>query len=522
MLKAAERIVEVGAMAEATSEDRGPDLAGGIALSDLPDGGMLRGEVAGEAVLLARRGEEVFAVGATCTHYHGPLAEGLMVDDTIRCPWHHACFSLRTGDPLRAPALDPIPCYRVERAGGRVFVREKLARAAPKPRATPTLRKIAIVGGGAAGNAAAETLRAEGYGGEITMFSADGDLPCDRPNLSKDFLAGSAPEEWVFLRSADFYRERAITVELGKRVAGLDAGKRELRIDDGRRLAFDAILLATGAAARRLKIPGAEAGHVLTLRSVADSRAIIARAGEGRRCAIIGASFIGLEAAAALSARGIAVSVVAPEAVPMERVLGPDLGAFLRALHEEHGVAFHLGSGVAAIGAEEVTLTGGEHVAADFVLLGVGVTPETTLAAEAGLAVGDGVLVDAFLETSAPGIYAAGDIASWPDRLSGERIRIEHWVVAERQGRIAARNMLGMAERCDIVPFFWTQQYDVSISYVGHAALWDRAELEGSPAERDCRVRYVSKGHTCAVATIFRDGESLAAELAFEKALALE
>ncbi len=507
-------------MAEATSGDHGPDFAGGVKLDHLKDGGLLAGEAAGEAVLLARRGEEVFAVGATCTHYHGPLAEGLMVGETIRCPWHHACFSLRTGDAVRAPALDPIPCYRVEREGGRVFVREKLARAEPKPRRTPTLRRIAIVGGGAAGNAAAETLRAEGYGGEITMFSAVGDLPCDRPNLSKDYLAGSAPEEWVFLRPADFYRERAITIELGTRVVGLDAHARELRIADGRRLGFDAILLATGAAARRITVPGAELPHVRTLRSVADCREIIAQAGEGRRALIVGASFIGLEAAAALSTRGVAASVVAPEAVPMERVLGADLGAFLRALHEEHGVAFHLGSGVASIGPEAVTLTGGERVAADLVLLGVGVAPETALAAEAGLAMGNGVLVDAFLQTSAPGIFAAGDIACWPDKLSGERIRIEHWVVAGRQGRIAARNILGSGERCDIVPFFWTQQYDVSLSYVGHAAQWDRAELEGSPQERDCRVSYFSKGRKCAVATIFRDGESLAEERTFEEALA--
>ncbi|MGH7082893.1 MAG: FAD-dependent oxidoreductase, partial [Acetobacteraceae bacterium] len=490
-----------------------------------PDNGLLAGQFGGEAVLLARHGNEVFAIGATCTHYQGPLAEGLKVGDTIRCPWHHACFSLRTGDRLRAPALDPVPCYRVEQSEGRIFVREKLARKAPERRATTSLKRIGIVGGGAAGNAAAETLRAEGYGGEITLFSADGDLPCDRPNLSKDFLAGSAPEEWVTLRSADFYREHKITIELGKAVAGLDARSRTLRLAGGERHAFDAIVLATGALPRRLDVPGAKLAHVRTLRSLADCRGIISaaaenRPGEHRNVVVIGASFIGLEAAAALNTRGASVSVVAPERVPMERVLGADLGKFIQELHEEHGVTFHLGTGVASISEREVALANGRRLPADLVLCGVGVAPETSLATAAGLSVGNGVLVDQFLETSAPGIFAAGDIASWPDRLSGERLRIEHWVVAERQGAIAAGNILGKRERCNIVPFFWTQQYDVSVSYVGHAQNFDRAELDGSPSERDCRVSYFSQGRKRAVATIFRDGESLAEELAFEKALA--
>ncbi|MGH7067377.1 MAG: FAD-dependent oxidoreductase [Acetobacteraceae bacterium] len=507
-------------MAEATEGDHGPDLAQGVAVSDLPDNGLLAGQFGGEAVLLARHGDEVFAIGAVCTHYQGPLAEGLKVGDTVRCPWHHACFSLRTGDPLRPPALDPVACYRVEQKEGRIFVREKLPRRAPERRATPSLKRVAIVGGGAAGNAAAEALRAEGYGGEIDLFSADADLPCDRPNLSKDFLAGSAPEEWVTLRSAEFYREHKITIALGKPVAGLDARGRALRLADGSRHAFDAILLATGAQARRLEVPGAKLPHVLTLRSLADCRRIIAGAGEHRHVVVIGASFIGLEAAAALSTRGAVVSVVAPERVPMERVLGADLGKFLQELHEEHGVTFHLGTGVASITDREVMLANQERLPADLVVCGVGVIPETSLATAAGLSVGNGVLVDAFLETSAPGIFAAGDIACWPDRLSGERLRIEHWVVAERQGKIVARNMLGRRERCDIVPFFWTQQYDVSLAYVGHAADFDRVALDGSPRERDCRVSYFSQGRKRAVATIFRDGDSLAEELSFEKALA--
>ncbi|HUA76274.1 MAG TPA: FAD-dependent oxidoreductase [Acetobacteraceae bacterium] len=511
-------------MAEESSELPGPDFAAGIEAGAVADGAMLLGHAGGEAVLLARRGDEFFAVGASCSHYHGPLAEGLMVGETVRCPWHHACFSLRTGAALRAPALDPLPCWQVERAGQQVFVRGRRAPAAPAPppATASTPRRIVIVGGGAAGNAAAEGLRAEGYGGEITLVGAEPALPCDRPNLSKDFLAGSAPEEWVFLRSADFYRERGITLALGAKAVGLDPGARSLRLADGRMLPWDALLLATGAVPRRLPVPGGDLPHVFTLRSLADCRAIIARAGTARAAVVVGASFIGLEAAASLATRGLSVAVVAPEAVPMAGVLGPELGAFLKALHEAHGVAFHLGTRPQAITERVVRLADGSELPADLVLVGIGVKPDTSLAEAAGLAVDDGVLVDEFLASSAPGIFAAGDIARWPDwrgpdRRGAERMRIEHWVVAERQGKIAAGNMLGLGERCDIVPFFWTQQYDVSISYVGHAPRWDRVELAGLPEARDCRAAYFTAGRKSAVATIFRDLESLEAEAAFER-----
>ncbi len=504
-------------MGEETPEPVGPDFAAGIDAAALAEGAMLLGHAGGEAVLLARRGVEWFAVGASCSHYHGPLAEGLMVGETVRCPWHHACFSLRDGAALRAPALDPLPSWRVEQAGGRVFVREKRAAPAPKRPAGATQRRIVIVGGGAAGNAAAETLRAEGYGGELVLVSGEPTLPCDRPNLSKDFLAGSAPEEWVFLRPAEFYRERGISLELGTQVVSLDPGAREIRLADGRALAWDALLLATGAVPRRLAVPGGDLPHVFTLRSLADCRAIIARAGAARSAVVVGASFIGLEAAASLATRGLAVTVVAPEALPMAGMLGPELGAFFKGLHEAHGVVFHLGTTPQAITERAVRLASGAELPAELVLVGIGVRPETGLAAAAGLAVADGVLVDEFLAASAPGIFAAGDIASWPDRRSERRLRIEHWVVAGRQGRIAARNMLGLGESCDIVPFFWTQQYDVSLSYVGHAARWDRIEVTGSPEARDCAVSYFTAGRKVAVATIFRDLESLEAEAAFER-----
>ena len=499
----------------------GPDLRQGVALGDLPDGGMLAGHAGGEAVLLVRRGEDVFAVGAICTHYGGPLAEGLVVGETVRCPWHHACFSLRTGEALRAPALNPVSCWRVERRGGAVYVQEKLEPPMPRALTSPSLpRSVVMVGGGAAASAAAETLRNEGYPGRITMLSADNSVPYDRPNLSKGYLAGSAEEDWIPLRSMDFYKEHDIDLKLRACVAEVDPASRKLRLVEGSELAFDALLLATGAEPVRVNLAGGDLAHVHYLRTLADSRAIIANAQASRRAVVLGASFIGLEVAASLRARNIEVDVVAPETIPMERILGADAGNFLRRLHEAHGVKFHLGTTAASITARSVRLENGENVEADLVVIGVGVRPSTSLAEHAGLSIDRGVVVNEYLETSAPGIFAAGDIARWPDRLTGESIQVEHFIVAERQGQTAARNILGAREQFDAIPFFWTEQYDLQIAYVGHAERWDKAEIEGSLDARDCAISYLRGGKKLAVATIGRDIAGLEAEAAFERAIA--
>jgi NADPH-dependent 2,4-dienoyl-CoA reductase/sulfur reductase-like enzyme/nitrite reductase/ring-hydroxylating ferredoxin subunit len=505
-------------MTEGTSAPGGPDLTGGIDLAQLGDNAMVFGHVGAEPVLLVRQGEEIFAIGNSCSHYHGPLNEGLVVGDTIRCPWHHACFSLRTGERLRAPALDAVPCWRVERQGNLAYVREKreqAASAAPRP-AAGAPRSIVIVGGGAAGNSAAETLRREGFAGRVVMLSADAALPCDRPNLSKDYLAGNAPEEWVPLRPAEFYREHGIELHLGARVAAIDRTNRRLELQDGSAHAYDKLLIATGAEPVRLDLPGSDLPHVHYLRSLADSRAIIAQTATARRAVVVGASFIGLEVAAALRARQLEVHVVAPETIPMERIMGAEIGSLVRTIHEQHGVHFHLGTTAVAIGPRSVTLKGGEKLAADLVVVGVGVRPALGLAETAGLAIDRGVAVDRYLQTSDPGIFAAGDIARWPDPHSGENIRVEHWVVAQRQGQTAARNMIGREEPFDAVPFFWSMHYDVSILYVGHAEKWDAVEIDGQVDAQDCRATYRRAGRTLAVATIGRDLENLRAEVEFE------
>jgi NADPH-dependent 2,4-dienoyl-CoA reductase/sulfur reductase-like enzyme/nitrite reductase/ring-hydroxylating ferredoxin subunit len=498
----------------------GPDLTRGIPATSLKPGGSITGQVDGEAVLLVRQGDEWFAIGAVCSHYGGPLGEGLVVGDTVRCPWHHACFSLRTGEALRPPALHDLACYRVEVADHTVRVTGKVSSTTVH---TPARQdglpdSVLIVGGGAAGDSAAATLRREGYAGPITIVDPDADAPYDRPNCSKDYLAGNAPEDWLPLRPPEWDRDHGVERLRGRRVMAVRPRDRRVELDDGGTRDYGALLLATGATPVRLG-PEVDRGGAAVhyLRSLRDSRAIIAAAREGGRAVVIGASFIGLEVAASLRARKLEVDVVAPDRRPLERVMGPELGDFIRSLHEEHGVRFHLERKPAAIDGAGVTLDSGERLPADLVVAGIGVRPNLELAQAAGLDLDRGISVNERLETSAPGIYAAGDIARWPDPHTGERIRVEHWVVAQRQGQTAAYNMLGLGRRFDAVPFFWSQHYDVSINYVGHAERWDVLDLDGDPSARDCAVWFRRGDRTYAVATIFRDQASLETEAALER-----
>jgi len=495
------------------------DLGAGVPVSDLPGGGMLAGRVGDEEVVLVRSGEEFFAVANHCTHYGGALSDGLLVGRTVRCPLHHACFDLRTGEALRTPAFDSLSSWRVERQGDRIFVREKLDPAPARPALSgPTLpESILIVGGGAAGLAAADAARRAGYDRPVTILSAEADPPIDRPNLSKDFLAGGMPDDWMPLRPPAYYDERGIELVLGARVVSIDAARRTVTLEDGKTRSFGALLLATGADPIRLPIPGADGSRVHYLRSFADGRALAEKAGSAGHVVIAGASFIGLEVAASLRARGIAVDVVAPESAPLERVMGKEIGAYARRVHEAHGVRFHLGESVARVDDRAVTLKSGRTLDADLVVMGVGVRPSIALAESAGLRMDRGVAVDEHLETSVPGIFAAGDIARWPDRGTGGRIRVEHWVVAERQGSTAARNMLGLREPFHDVPYFWSQHYDASIRYVGHAEGWDDVKIDGDPAgEGGFAASFFRGGRRLAVATLARDRASLEAEVAME------
>jgi NADPH-dependent 2,4-dienoyl-CoA reductase/sulfur reductase-like enzyme len=320
------------------------------------------------------------------------------------------------------------------------------------------------------------------------------------------------------LRPVEFYQQQSIDLLLRAEVAEIDVKARQVILGGGRSIAFDKLLLATGAEPVRIAIPGADRPHVHVLRSLGNSRAIIAGAKAARRAVVIGASFIGLEVAAALRAREIEVHVVAPERRPLERVLGEEYGDFIRELHEDHGVVFHLGETPAAIEEANVKLTGGMALPADLVVVGIGVRPRLQLAERAGLAIDRGVVVNEYLQTSMPDIFAAGDIARWPDPHTGEALRIEHWVVAERQGQTAARNMLSQRERFSDVPFFWSQHYDVPINYIGHAERFDDVAIEGEIKSRDCLVRYRRDGKVVAVASIFRDLANLMEEVVMERA----
>ena len=503
----------------------GPDLTQGIADAELADG-LLVGHVGDEAVLLARSGAEIFAVAPTCTHYGGPLADGLLAAETVRCPWHHACFSLRTGEALHAPAFAPLSSWEVEQRDGKIFVVRKRTAPASDPArhrapASDQAERIIIIGGGAAGFAAAEMLRRETFGGSIVMLSSDDAPPVDRPNLSKDFLAGNAPEDWVPMRPDSYYAETAIDLRLSAPVTGIDVSGHEVTLASGERLAYDRLLLAPGAEPVRLSVPGADQSNVLVLRSLADCRAIIAHAKTARRAVVLGASFIGLEVAASLRARNIEVHVVAPDQRPMERILGAEMGEFVRSLHAEHGVVFHLEELVTSINGKDVKLRSGKTLTADFLVAGIGVRPRLELAQKAGLAIDRGVVVDQYLKTSAPDVFAAGDVARWPDGYSRHAIRVEHWVVAQRQGQVAARNMLGYREKFAAAPFFWSQHYDVPINYVGHAEKWDELVIDGDIAAKDCLVRYKAEGRLLAVASINRDIDSLKSELRMENAAAV-
>jgi NADPH-dependent 2,4-dienoyl-CoA reductase/sulfur reductase-like enzyme/nitrite reductase/ring-hydroxylating ferredoxin subunit len=497
----------------------GPDLAVGAPAADLPEGGKLVGRAGDEEVLVARIGGALFAVGARCTHYQGPLGEGLIVGDTVQCPWHHARFCLRTGEARGAPAIDPVKRWEVREGDGLIRV---LGEAAPaptptKPKAAGGPRRVVIVGGGAAGFAAAEMLRRRGFDGALTLLSADADAPYDRPNCSKDYLAGQAPAEWMPLRGESWYADNDIDLQLRAEASSLDVAGRTVALKDGRSFGYDALLLATGAEPVRLPLDGFAGPDVHVLRSLRDADALITAAERGRRVAVVGASFIGLEVSAALRGRGLEVQVAAPETIPLARVMGDDLGRWVQALHEQAGIVFHLGRGVRGWADGGLTLDDGTTIAADWLVLGVGVRPRTQLAEVAGLKVDRGIVVDRHLRTSAPGVCAAGDVARYPDPRTGELIRVEHWVHAERQGQHVARTILGDETPYADAPFFWSAHQDATIRYVGHAEAFDPPILDGSLERRDAEVRFLSGGRLAALATVGRDLRALQAGVELER-----
>lgn len=501
-------------MADA-SDLNGPDLANeGLRLDELAGGVCRVGHFDGKPVVVVKTNDGLRAVAGSCTHYGGPLGEGICVDGEIRCPWHHAAFDLTTGEAVGAPALNPIPVYEVAERDGRVFVAG--SKEAPDHSRTPATSpdSVVIAGSGAAGAAAAEALRRYGYAGPITLIGKE--APVDRPNLSKDYLAGTAPEEWLPLRSGSFYADAGIEFVTDVEITSIDRDGRFVHLDNGETVGYDALLLALGAEPRRLPVPGGDLRHVHLLRTLEDSRRIIAALEDTQHAVVVGAGFIGLEVAASLRHRGIEVTVIAPEEIPLARVIGETLGRFVLDLHRSKGVGFRLERGVSEIREGEVVLDDGSTVPADLVVVGIGVAPRTQLAEAAGLEVDNGVVVDDRLRTGDPHIWAAGDIARYPSE-DGRSVRVEHWVLAERHGQAAARNILGHDQPFTDPPFFWSQHYDVPINVTGHLAGWEEETVVGDPANRDVIVGFRRGGKVSAVASIYRDVESLKAEHALAR-----
>ena len=492
-----------------------------VKTSDLQAGEMKEVSVAETRVLLARVGDRFHAVSAACPHYGAPLVEGVLSGERVVCPWHHACFNVTDGELEEPPALDALVSYDVRVEDEHVYVsipektqdRRTPPMAAYDPAADP--RRFVIIGAGAAGYAAAQTLREEGFRGRVCMITREDRAPYDRPNLSKDYLHGHAEPEWMPLRSDEFFDEHGIELFRNKEVTRVDARLKMITFEGGDTLGYDALLIATGGSPVRLNIPGSDLKNICSLRSFADADSIISLADSSSRVVVIGASFIGMEAAYSLRERGLEVTVIAPSKEPFESTLGQEVGALFRRLHESHGVRFKLGSIIYSFEGshkvEAVVLDSGERIETNMVVVGVGVRPSTSFLEGVALDEDGGVMVDSRLR-AAEGLYAAGDIACFPDPRARTRAQIAHWRTAEQQGRVAARNMAGRDEPFDSVPFFWSRQFDAGLLYVGYAPAWDYIIYRGEVSSRDFLAFYVKDNRVLAVAGMNRDREMAAAE----------
>jgi NADPH-dependent 2,4-dienoyl-CoA reductase/sulfur reductase-like enzyme/nitrite reductase/ring-hydroxylating ferredoxin subunit len=490
--------------------------------SDLKSGEMKEVAAGDTRILLVRVDDQFYAVSANCPHYGGSLVDGALCGTHVVCPLHHAVFNVVNGELEEPPALDALVSYEVRVEGERVLV--NVPEEAPDRRAVSMVkrdlvadtRQFVIIGAGAAGYAAAQTLREEGFRGNIVMITREDRAPYDRPNLSKDYLHGHADPEWMPLRGEEFFADHDIQLLLNREVTRVAARAKTIVFDSGETMEYDSLLVATGGAPVRLNIPGSDLRNVCVLRSFADADSIIETAARSRRAVVVGASFIGMEAAYSLRERGLEVIVVAPSGEPFEMTLGKEVGAMFRREHERHGVCFKLGSIVyrfeGSHNVEAVTLDSGESIETDMVVVGVGVRPATQFLQGVELDNSGAVVVDSRLR-AADGLYAAGDIVNFADPRTGKRMRIEHWRTAQQQGRVAARNMAGRDLAFAAVPFFWTQQFDVTLRYVGHATSWDEIIYQGDLSSHDFLAFYVKDDRVRAVAGVNRDRELAAVEV---------
>jgi NADPH-dependent 2,4-dienoyl-CoA reductase/sulfur reductase-like enzyme/nitrite reductase/ring-hydroxylating ferredoxin subunit len=482
---------------------------------ELHDGEMKEIIIGENKILLSCIDGKYYATGASCTHYGAPLSTGVLKNNKVVCPWHHASFDLTNGNNGDPPALDDLSTFPVRIKNDDVIVelpdsfsgRQTHKMSSYNPDKDD--RTFVILGAGAAGEAAAETLRKENFEGRILMITRENRLPYDRPNLSKEYLSGDAPYEWMPLRSADFYEKADIEI-MHKEVSEVDIQNREILFTDNKKLKFDRLLMATGGRPRKLNVPGSDLKNIHVLRTFDDADSILKSIENASKAVIIGASFIGLEAAASLIKQGLDVTVVAPEAVPFERIFGKEIGKWIQQTHEENGVTFKLNSQVKNFKGDssvsKVTLDDDSGLDADFVLIGIGVEPVTDYLIDFDLNEDRSINVNTNLK-AAEHVFAAGDIARYPDFRTGDKIRIEHWRLAQQQGRIAAHNMLDHNVPFKRIPFFWTDQAKAHLLYVGHVQKWDDLIIDGEVSSGDFMAYFVKDDKILAAATTNREKE---------------
>ena len=496
-------------------------------VDDLSVGEMRQFSANKKEILLARVSEEKFvATAAKCSHYGAPLEKGVLCGDRVVCPWHNACFSVASGEQLEPPGRDNLASYAVQVEDGSVYVDLTDGEDHVVPQMTEQNterdgRRFVIVGGGAAGMAAAGRLREKGFEGEIVVLSAESELPYDRTKLSKAALQSDEFDGPDLLRSPEFYTQHGIDIKTNATVSKVDVQAQTVTYADGETLEYDALLIATGGKVRSLPIDNSDQPNVFTIRKAQDTQKIVEAAKTAQKVVVIGSGFIGMEAASSLRQKGLEVTVVAPNEVPFEKVLGEQVGKLFQQVHESQGVTFRLGRKATALKGrdrvESVELDNGETLPTDIVIVGIGVSPATAFVD--GLATDkedNSVLVNQYLQ-AAPGVYAAGDIAQFPHFITGQPTRIEHWRLAMQHGRVAAQNMMqdvALGEETitsddmlpfKAVPFFWSGQFDMKLRYVGHSENYDDVAIQGSLDDKTFLAFYTENETVMAVAGVGRD-----------------
>ncbi len=483
--------------------------------TELQDGQMKEVQAGETKILLAKVDGKYYAVGAVCPHYKAPLVKGALCGTRLYCPWHHSAFDITNGNVCEPPAIDGLPRYKTRIENDQIFVQitEEKTEDINTNLSVTDSRTFIMLGGGAAGLMAVQTLRSEGFNGKLIMITKEDTLPYDRTALSKKFMTGKAKPEELLLRKEDFFEKHKIEIEKNKEVKHVDADSKRIRFFDGSSIQYDTMMIATGGEPNKLTIAGAGLKNVFTLRSAEDAERILETAKNVKKVCIIGASFIGMETAASLQTLGLEVTVIAKESTPFEKNFGVEIGDVFYNMHKEKGVVIKTNAEVEKIEGkntvEAIVLKNSERIETELVIAGIGVHPRTDFITGVKLNEKDkSVLVDEYLQ-AAYNLFAAGDIARFPDAKTNQNMRIEHWRLAQQHGRIAAMNMLGKTSSVhDIVPFFWTNQFEKRLSYVGHAEDWDEIVIDGDIQNQKFIAFYVKEGKVLAAASMNRDVES--------------